>query len=381
VTLIGTPVRNLARNRRRTILTTLSIAVSLSVFSVLMSLPGVFSQILADRAGTLRIVTRSTSGPIYTLPEAYHTRIERLPHVEQVAAFTLFAGIYHLPSDQFPNFAIDADGIDRMWPDWGISPAAAAAFKRQRIACLAGQSLIERFGWHAGQHITLRGTVYPVNVELELVSALGDKAPPVALLFRRDYLEELLGRPGRVNMFWVRVDSSASIPTVISEIDHEFANSSAQTRSESEAAYFNLITGFFRRLITMAESFAILTVVAIMLVAANTQAMSIRERRAEIAVMRALGFTGATILASLLAEGLMMGLLGAAAGCAIGWGVLRVAGVGSAALGPIAFALHLPPSVVAETLIAGATMGLGAALVPGFNATHVNIVDALRTVA
>jgi putative ABC transport system permease protein len=381
MTLTGTALRNLARNRRRTILTSLSIAASLFVFSVLMSLPGVFGQILADRAGTLRVIAHSISGPMYTLPEAYRGRIAEQPHVEQVAAFTLFAGIYHLPSDQFPNFAVDPDGIERMWPDWGITPALGDAFRGERIACLAGQSLMARFGWHLGQRIALRGTIYPVTVELEIVGVLADKAPPIALLFRRDYLEEMLGKPGLVNLFWVRADSSAAIPAVIDEIDRQFANSSARTQSESEAGYFSLMGGFFRPLIALAEGLALLTVFAIMLVAANTAAMSIRERRFEIAVMRAMGFTARTIFVSLLAEGLVMGLAGAAGGCVLGVVALRIAALGSAALGPLAFALHLTPMVVGETLLAGALMGLGAAFIPGVNAVRANIVATLRAVA
>jgi putative ABC transport system permease protein len=381
MTLAGTPLRNLARNRRRTILTSLSIAASLFVFSVLMSLPGVFGQILADRAGTLRVITHSISGPMYTLPEAYRGRIAAHPHVEQVSAFTLFAGIYHLPSDQFPNFAVDPDDIERMWPDWGITPELGNAFRGERIACLAGQSLMGRFGWHIGQRIALRGTIYPVTVELEIVGVLADKAPPIALLFRRDYLEEMLGKPGRVNLFWVRTDSSAAIPAVIDGIDRQFANSSARTQSESEAGYFGLMAGFFRPIIALAQGLALLTVFAIMLVAANTAAMSIRERRFEIAVMRAMGFTARTIFVSLLVEGLVLGLVGAAAGCAMGVVALRIAVLGSAALGPLAFALRMTPMVIGETLMAGAVMGLGAAFIPGVNAVRANIVTTLRAVA
>jgi putative ABC transport system permease protein len=381
MTLSTMPLRNLARNRRRSVLTSLSIAASLFIFSVLMSLPSVFAQILADRAGTLRVITHSISGPMYTLPEAYRARIAQQPHVEQVAAFTLFAGIYHLPSDQFPNFAVDPDAIEKMWPDWGITPTLGNAFRRNRIACLAGQSLMARFGWQVGRRMALRGTIYPITVELEIVGVLADKAPPIALLFRRDYLEEMLGKPGLVNLFWVRADSSAAIPAVIGEIDREFANSSARTQSESEAGYFSMMGGFFRPLIALAEALALLTAFAIMLVAANTAAMSIRERRFEIAVMRALGFTSRTILVSLLTEGLLMGLAGAAAGCVLGVVALRIAPLGSAALGPLAFALHLTPIVVGETLLAGALMGLGAAFVPAANAVRGNIVATLRAVA
>jgi putative ABC transport system permease protein len=128
--------------------------------------------------------------------------------------------------------------------------------------------------------------------------------------------------------------------------------------------HFGLIAGFFRGILAMAEGLAIVSAIAIMLVAANTAAMSIRERRNEIAVMRALGFRGGTILASLLAESLTMGLAGAIAGCGLGWAALRLVGLGSSALGPIAFALHLSSSVVVETLLAGSAIGLGAALVP-----------------
>src|ERR1700688_3430006 len=135
---------NLLRNPRRVILTTLAIAVSIFVLSVLLSLPAIADRILGDRASTLRLICHSKAGMLYSLPEAYRRKIEGRRGVQAVAAFTFFLGIYHEPTDQFPNAAVDHEQIDAIWPDWGITPAAVADFKRLRTACLAGPVLMQR---------------------------------------------------------------------------------------------------------------------------------------------------------------------------------------------------------------------------------------------
>src|SRR5882757_684445 len=132
---------NLLRNPRRAILTTLAIALSIFVLSVLLSLPAIADRILADRASSLRLICHSRAGMLYSLPEAYRRKIEGHRGVQAVAAFTFFLGIYHEPTDQFPNAAVDHEQIEVIWPDWGISPAAAQEFKRLRIACLVGPAL------------------------------------------------------------------------------------------------------------------------------------------------------------------------------------------------------------------------------------------------
>ncbi len=157
---------NLLRNPRRAILTTLAIAVSIFVLSVLLSLPAIADRILRDRASSLRLICHSKAGMFYSLPEAYRRRIESRPDVQAVTAFTLFLGIYHQPTDQFPNAAVDHEQLEVIWPDWGISAAEAQEFKRLRIACLVGPALMERFHWHVGQQITLRGTIYPVKPDV-----------------------------------------------------------------------------------------------------------------------------------------------------------------------------------------------------------------------
>jgi putative ABC transport system permease protein len=377
ITLI---LKNLMRSKRRTILTVLSIAVSLFIFSALISLPTAANQVLSDTASSVRIATHSKAGVTYRMPQAYKQRIATTPHVVAVIPQSYFGGIYHEVNDQFPNIAVDPEQVDLMWPDWGISKQAFDDFKRLRTACLVGSGTMKRFNLHVGQQIQLRGTVYPFNVVLNIVGETRGKAPPNFLVFRRDYLEEAAGRPGFVGNFWVRADRAENVPQVIASIDEQFANSSAETRSESEAAFFGSFIQGYRTVFGLAEILGLVVVITVGLVAANTAAMSIRERRSEIALMRSIGFRSGTIMRMLLGESLMLGLLGGALGAGAAFVALKIFVLGSPALGPLS-SIRMPPLVLAQALVAATLIGLVSAWIPSRSATRQNIVDALRLVA
>jgi len=372
-------LKNLLRSKRRTILTVLSIAVSLFIFSALVSVPTVVQQILSETAASTRIATHNKAGLAYSIPIAYKQRLQTIPHVEVVLAESWFGGVYHEVSDQFPNLAVDPEQADLMWPDYGISKEQFAQFKKIRTACLVSGETMKRFDLHLGQQIQLRGTLYPFNVTLNIVGTFSGKAPPNFLLFRRDYLEEAAGRPGFVDLMWVKVDKPENVPQVIAAIDEGFANSSAETSSESEAAFTGSFLDQYRTFFRMAELLGFIVVLMIGLVAANTAAMSIRERRGEIAVMRSIGFPARTILSMLLAESILMALAGGIIGCGSAYIVLKVFSVGGGA-GPLS-TIRMQPAILAETLVVAALIGLCSALVPARSAARRNIVDALRTVA
>jgi putative ABC transport system permease protein len=373
-------VKNLFRSKRRTLLTIFSIAVSLFIFSALVSLPTVANQILADSASSVRVSCHNKAGLAYPMPESYRQRIAATPHVVAVVSEIWFGGIYHEVSDQFPNMAMDADQADAMWPDWGVTKEQFAEFKRLRTACLVGAGTMKRFHLRLGQQIALRGTAYPFNVTLTVVGVINRGAPPDVLFFRRDYLEEAAGRPGFVGNFWVRVDNSKNVPQVIAALDEGFANSSAETQSESEAAFIGGFMQNYRLFFQVAELLGLIVVLTIGLVAANTAAMSIRERRGEIAVMRSMGFTSRTILSLLLSESLLIGLAGGILGCGAAFVTLRVFAVEAGTMGPFGL-ISMPPRVLAAGLAVSALLGIASALVPAASAARRNIVDALRLVA
>jgi putative ABC transport system permease protein len=372
-------LKNLSRNKRRLTLTVLSIAVSLFVFSALVSLPAVTNQILSASASSQRVVCHNKAGLTYSLPEAYKKKILDAPHVEAAVAQSWFGGIFHEPSDQFPNFALDHEQIEKVWPEW-FTPESASAFQHLRTACLVGAGTMRRFGWHVGQQVMLRGTIYPFNLTLNIVGEMGYKAPPNFLVFRRDYLEERAGRPGQLGNFWVKVDSPSSVPAVIAELDETFANSSAETQTESEAAFINGFLSNFRLLFQLASILGIIVVVTIGLVAANTAAMSIRERRGEIAVMRSMGFSAGLVLRLLLSESVIIGVLGGLLGCGTAYLLLKLFAVGGPGVTPLGD-LTMPPIVLAESLVVAALIGFLSGYFPARAAARRNIADTLRMVA
>ena len=374
-------LKNLFRSKRRTILTVLSIAVSLFIFSALVSLPTVANHVLADSASSVRIACRTKMGLAYPLPEAYKSKISSTPHVVAVTPDNFFGGIYHEVSDQFPNIAVDPERIDVMWPDRGFSPGGVEEFKKLRTACLVAEGTMKRFQLNVGQQIQLRGaSYYPVNVSLTIVGTIAKGPAPSFLVFRRDYLEEIQGRPGRVDNFWVRADSSQAVPGIIEAVNSQFANSSAETQCDSEAVFLGGVIGRFRMFFTLARILGLIIVVTIGLVAANAAAMSIRERRNEIAVMRSIGFRSPLILRLLIAESVVTALAGCVLGCGAAFALLKVFSVTSDVLGPFVGAIQIPPPVLLQTLLAAILIGLLSSYVPARSAVRRSIVEALRVV-
>jgi putative ABC transport system permease protein len=374
-------LRNLTRNKRRTILTTLSITVSVFIFASLISLPGLLNQVLRDRANSRRLITHSKASLFYMLPESYRRRIETLPHVEAVAAYSVFLATYRDPNEQLGVLAVDADHIGEIFPDWDISAEADHDFKSMRTAALVATNLMKVYGWKVGQTFMLRGTMYPVDLQLTIVGVLNEEAAGPRIIFRRDYMEELLGRPGTANLFWVKVDSSKSSPEVIAAIDEMFANSPNETATETEVALIkNQVGGTMSLMVNGAQFLAAIGMFTIALVAANTAAMAVRERRHEMAVMRAIGFTRNSIVARILVEGLIVGVIGGVLGCAVAYLGFDLLPHVSGALGPLAMALTLSPRIVAYSFLIAALIGAASGFIPATLATRGDIATELRAI-
>jgi putative ABC transport system permease protein len=373
-------LRNLTRNKRRSILTTLSITVSIFIFASLISLPGLINQVLRDRANSLRLITHSKASLLYMLPESYRRRIETVPHVQAVAAYSVFLATYRDPNEQLGVLAVDDDHISDIFPDWDVSAEALHEFQSMRTAALVASNLMKVYGWHVGQTIILRGTMYPADLQLTIVGVLSEAGAGPRVIFRRDYMEELLHRPGTANLFWVKVDSSRSSPEVIAAIDEMFANSPSETATETEVALIKNQIGNLGLMVNGAKFLAAIVMFTIALVAANTAAMAVRERRHEMAVMRAIGFARSSIVARILVEGLIVGVTGGVLGCALaylGFGLLPHV---SGALGPLALAMTLSPRIVAYSFLIAALIGAASGFIPATLATRGDISTELRAV-
>jgi putative ABC transport system permease protein len=374
-------LRNLTRNKRRTILTMLSITVSVFIFASLISLPGLLNQILRDRANSRRLICHSKASLLYMLPESYRRRIEAVPHVEAVAAYSVFLATYQDPSEQLGVLAVDDDHIREIFPDWDVSAETDHQFQSLRTAALVATNLMKLYGWHVGQTIMLHGSQYPVDLQLTIVGVLNEEASGPRIIFRRDYMEELLGRPGTANLFWVKIDSSKSAPEVIAAIDEMFANSENETATETEVALIkNQIGSDLGLMLNGARFLAAIVIFTIALVAANTAAMAVRERRQEMAVMRAIGFTRNSIIVRVLVEGLIVGVTGGAFGCVLAYLGFDLLPHVSGALGPLALAMTLEPRIIVYSFVIAAAIGAASGLIPATMATRGDISTELRAI-
>jgi putative ABC transport system permease protein len=372
--------RNLLRNRRRTILSVLSIGISMFIFSALMSLPSVVRQLLRDRISNLRLDCANKAGFggfDYTLPLSYGQTIRAMPHVDAVSGALYAIGNYRDPGEIIPILGVDPTQMSIIYPDWGITPANAALLERSRSSGLVTAAMMRRFKWKVGDKVTFRATNLPSDIDITIAGSLdGVNAPPNMVLVPFERLNQAMGNRGNAVLFFIRIDRSEFANSVIREIDSRFANSAYETSTQTELGMAQIRLQQFRLLLVGVQFIAVIIAVVIGLVAANTAAMSVRERRHELGVMRSIGFTRRMLVGSIASEGLLIGLAAGALGAAIAWLVLWV--LGSDLLFGGRLVIHVTQTVAFGSVALAASIGLVSAAIPALTATQRDIATALR---
>jgi putative ABC transport system permease protein len=380
--------RNLFRHPLRTLFTTLSIALSIFLVCAVLTLPGALDAIAERSASNLRISVHHKAGLTYWLPFAFVNKVRGIPGVVGVNHWSWFGGIYDEPKNLFPNFAIDPDGIPQMWPDYDISPPSALAeFRKTRNGALVGVDTFKKFGWRVGQVVTLRGTIFPVDLSFKILGTISTRSGNSTVFwFNRKYLEEALEPRGGlrgVGMIWLRAARAEDVDRITQAVDALFRNSEAETAAETEKAFFMSFFSSFQGMLRVILAVGFLVVGAVVLIAANTSAMGVRERVPEIAMLKSLGFQRRPILLALMAESMLQALLGGLLGAGGAFVIFRAlaaagkTGGGMPFLGPLA-SFHISTAVVAQGIGIAIAVGLGAGAVPAWNGARLNVVEALR---
>jgi putative ABC transport system permease protein len=335
--------------------------------------------ILNGVATSPRLVCHNSAGLAYFLPKAFAQRLVGRPHVQFVAAWSYFGGIYRNPSDQITGFASDPLDIESLFPDWEITPDMAGRFRSMMTASIVSTDLMEKFKWKVGERVMLRSGItalYRQPLTFTIVGAMPKSGPSQLFIFRNDYLEQVNGHVPPVSYFWIRIDRIENAPAVIKDIDDLFHNASYHTQTETESSYLGGLLRQWTAVLYLLEIVSIAALISIALVAANTAAMSMRERRREIAVMRAIGFSSGQILSCLLGECWLLGLLGGAVGCA-----LTYVAIGSIShhLPGSAVNIRLSTPVLIESLIVAGMIGIVSGIVPATFAVRRTITEGLRS--
>ena len=385
---------NLRRNAVRTVLTLLSVTVALFLYCALSGVLDTLDEV--THVGTEnRMVVRNAISLVFTIPLSMEARLSAMPEVRSVAIQNWFGGQDPKdPRNFFPNFAVESETFFPMYsdeleyPQFSPPQAAAAlspgmdpklaAFMAEQTACVVGSELMEKNGWRIGQTIHLSGTIYPGDWPMTIravyhskVKAFGNQV----LFFHWKYLYEKTGQQAEAGIYKVQLKDPGQAAEFAHKVDEMFVNSDHATHTETERAFAAGFISMYGNLPFVLKVIGLAVVFAILLIAANTMVMAVRERTSETGVLKTLGFTDATIFVMVLAEAITISLLGGLIGA---FGARKL--VAGFSMGGM-----LPPMVVrwstvwtgvAVALLVGAISGW----IPAWQASRLRIVNALRRV-
>jgi len=368
------------RNRRRTVLTVTSIAVSLFLVATMRTVLTQLESPPETPDTALRLITRHRVSLSNSLPSAYRAKIAKVSGVEFVVGEMWFGGVYKDPKNFFPQFAVDTDQFFAINADMRLPESEKLAFLADRTGALAGDNLAHRFGWKVGDRIHLKGALFMFDPELTLRGIYGGGSDEgSSLFFHWDYFNEGMNNAGFTGTFSIRARSASEVPAIAQSIDDLFRNSTAPTKTETEKAFvlgFISMLGNIRLLITAISSVVIFTIV---LVAANTMAMSIRERTREIGILKALGFKRAHVLALLIGEASLLAVSGALIGSLGARLVFAQVRMSSLTAGFVQ-RFDVTPGTMALCVALGVFVGVVAAGVPAWQAARRSVLEALGAV-
>lgn len=373
---------NLWRRRARTIVTVLAVGAAFLLYAVLAATKQGFSGGL-DLLGDERLVTVHKSGIIFPLPMAYRQRIAAVDGVESVAIGVWAQGYYQEQKNFVPLIAVD-DAFLAMYPEIVVPAAQAAAWKSNRIGAIVGKTVAARRGWKVGDIVPIRSGAYfkadGSNTWDFHIDAIYDVTAKVidteSVWVHYDYLNE--GRSfDRDTAGWyiVQLAEVSRGPEVAKTIDTMFANSSRETKTSSEKAFNEGFVGQFGNISKILVYVASAVFFSMLLVTASTMAQAVRERTAELAVLKALGFADRIVFALVLTEALAITLLGAAFGLGVAWWVCKWMGSELTLVLP---AYQLTLAAVLTGAAAAFMLGVISGLWPAWRAMHMRMVDALR---
>jgi putative ABC transport system permease protein len=374
---------NLFRKKVRLILTLGSFAVALFLFAFLAVIRDAFGR-GADVAGADRLVIINRVSIIQPLPLSYRDKILRIPGVKAITHNNWFGGVYQEEKNFFPQFVIDVENQRKVIPELIVPDDQWSNFLQDRQGAIAGAGLAKRFGWKIGDHIPIKNALFggAATWDFNIDGIYHGKRPQddeSQFWFQWDYFEERMPQSFKGNAGWyvLKLDNPDDAPRVAKAIDEMFANSPYETKTETESAFAAGWVKQFGNIEFLILSIGAVVFFTLLLVTGNTMAISVRERTAELAVLKAIGFSDRSVLFFVLGEALLIALFGGLLGL-----VLAIFAVPllATALNGLLPNLILSYTVLASGLVFALLVGAASGLLPGIGAMRLRVVDALRRV-
>ena len=372
----------LFRSRTRTFLTLLSVVTAFLLFGLLDSVRTAFNA-SSNVAGYDRMVVASRLSITQMLPVRLEEQIRRVDGVDKVARAAWFGGVYRDQRNFFPNFSVGEGWFD-VYPEYVISEAHEAAFEATRNGAVVGEALARKYGWEIGDMIPMQATIFPTNGsndwQFKLVGTftLADekrKGEESVLYFRWDYFNEANDFvEDRVGWWMVTLEDPTRADAVARAIDKLSENSDHETKTQSEQAFNQSFVKQFADIGMIVTAIVGAVFFTLLILTGNTMVQAVRERVPELAVLKTIGFTDRSILGLVLAESVLLLVLGGLLGLGLAAVAMPAVSAGSGGM----IQLGTMPAAtwgigIALMLAMGALVGL----IPAVRAMRLNIVDAL----
>jgi putative ABC transport system permease protein len=378
MTLTRFVTKNAFRNKRRSLLTVLSIAFSLLLLTFMMTLWHAFALEDGSAESQQRLIVRHRVSLTFSLPSYYREKIRAIPGVVAVVPNSWFGGIYKdtKPENFFAQFGTDPDEFFQVYRDLKMPEDQVKAWQRDRQGVIVSDSLAQKYGWKLGDRIVLLGNIYPVNLELNIRGIYHGDPDPKSVYFNTKYVEEAVSFfKGQAGTFTILADNPSDVSKIASAVDDMFRNSPQPTKTESEKAFGLEFVAMMGNVKAFILSICGAVLFATLLVSANTIAMSIRERTREVAVLKTLGFTQQSVLALFVSEAVALSAVGGLIGAFLGRGLVFMF---AHAPQMTFFPLKMTSTIWVMALLISGLVGLVSAAIPSYHASQVNIVDGLR---
>lgn len=376
--------KNALRHKLRTFLTILGVAIAILAFGLLRTVISAwYAGVEASSAS--RLVTRNSISLIFPLPLSYKDKIRQIDGVKLVSFGNWFGGIYIDEKNFFANYAVEPKGYLTLYPEIIIPEDQKKAFLQDRKGAVAGRILIEKYRWKIGDIITLKGTIFPGEWDFVLRGIYRGRDKTVdesAFIFQWDYLNETLKkttplRADQVGWYMIGITNPNLAADVAVRIDKTFKNSMAETLTETEKAFQLGFISMTEAIIIAIKLVSFVVIFIIMVVVANTMAMTARERIGEYAVFKTLGFGGWHIARLIFGESLLISLIGCILGIVL---TFPAADIFSSSLRTYFPVFNVATKTIYMDIGASVLVGSVAAVFPTWRAIKIRIADGLRRI-
>jgi putative ABC transport system permease protein len=376
-------IKNIFRHKLRALLTILGVAVAVMSFGLLRTIIATWDAGSANSQPD-RLITRQKVSFIFPLPLADMQQIEHVPGVKEVSYMNWFGGVYIDQKHFFPRMACASNVFD-LYPEYIIPPDQFAAYNNDQHGCIIGRKLAEQYGFKIGDMIELTGDIYPGQWQFVVRAIYSGSKPTIEetqMFFHWEYLNEYLvqhasGRANNVGWYIVRISNPNDAAQVSEGVDGLFANSSNETKTETEKAFQAGFVSMSAAIITGLQIVSYVIIGIIFLVLANTMVMTARERIREYAVLKTLGFTASHLATIIAGESLSIAIIGGAIGIVLTFPICFGFGKAMAMYFPI---IVLEPMTFILAGVFAILIGILAAIFPAERAASIKIVDGLRQI-